>query len=83
MMNFIYSFFNQPSIIIGLITMIGLIALRKPISDILSGTFKTILGFIILSSGGGIISDTLVEYFLFQLLKNLSICKALCQPTKL
>lgn len=44
MMNFIYSFFNQPSIIIGLITMIGLIALRKPISDILSGTFKTILG---------------------------------------
>ena len=64
MMNFIYSFFNQPSIIIGLITMIGLIALRKPISDILSGTFKTILGFIILSSGGGIISDTLVEYFI-------------------
>lgn len=44
--------------------MIGLIALRKPISDILSGTFKTILGFIILSSGGGIISDTLVEYFI-------------------
>ena len=56
MMNFIFSFFNQAPIIIGLITMIGLIALKKSFSEILSGTLKTILGFIILSSGGGIIA---------------------------
>ncbi|WP_461211757.1 PTS ascorbate transporter subunit IIC [Enterococcus sp. JNUCC 77] len=59
MMNFIYSFFNQPAIIIGLIAFIGLVALKKPAGKILTGTFKTIIGFVILSSGGGIISGAL------------------------
>ncbi|WP_425311622.1 PTS ascorbate transporter subunit IIC [Oceanobacillus oncorhynchi] len=59
MMNFVYSFFNQPAIIIGLIAFIGLVALRKPIDKILSGTFKTVVGFVILSQGGGIISSAL------------------------
>lgn len=58
-MNFIYSFFNQPAIIIGLIAFIGLIALKKPADKILTGTFKTVIGFVILSSGGGIISGAL------------------------
>ena len=64
MMNFIFSFFNQAPIIIGLITMIGLIALKKSFSEILSGTLKTILGFIILSSGGGIIAGALCDSFI-------------------
>ncbi|MCB5372306.1 MAG: PTS ascorbate transporter subunit IIC [Amedibacillus dolichus] len=63
-MNFIFSFFNQAPIIIGLITMIGLIALKKSFSEILSGTLKTILGFIILSSGGGIIAGALCDSFI-------------------
>lgn len=63
-MNFIYSFFNQAPVIIGLITMVGLIALKKPISDIISGTLKTVIGFIILSSGGGIIAGTLENNFI-------------------
>lgn len=58
-MNFIYSFFNQPAIIIGLITLIGLVALKKPMSKIVTGTVKTVIGFLILSLGGGIISEAL------------------------
>lgn len=58
-MNFIYSFFNQPAIIIGLISLIGLIALRKPKGKIVNGTLKTVIGFLILSAGGGIIAGAL------------------------
>ncbi|OJF94693.1 PTS ascorbate transporter subunit IIC [Alkalibacterium sp. 20] len=58
-MNFIYSFFNQPAIIIGLISFIGLVALKKPIQKIVTGTTKTIIGFLILSAGGGIIASAL------------------------
>lgn len=58
-MNFIFSFFNQPAIIIGLIAFIGLVALKKPVDKILTGTFKTVIGFVILASGGGIISSAL------------------------
>lgn len=58
-MNFIYSFFNQPAIIIGLIALVGLVALRRPFSKVLTGTFKTVVGFLIFSSGGAIISGAL------------------------
>lgn len=58
-MNFIYSFFNQPAIIIGLIALIGLVALKRPFSKVLTGTFKTVIGFLVLSAGGGIISGAL------------------------
>ncbi|MGX7107414.1 PTS ascorbate transporter subunit IIC [Hutsoniella sourekii] len=59
MMNFIYSFFNQPAIIIGLIALIGLIAQKSSFSKTLVGTLKTVIGFLIMSLGGGIISDSL------------------------
>ncbi|MGX7109462.1 PTS ascorbate transporter subunit IIC [Facklamia miroungae] len=59
MMNFIYSFFNQPAIIIGLIALIGLIAQKASFSKILTGTTKTIIGFLIMSLGGGIIAGSL------------------------
>lgn len=59
MLNFIYSFFNQPAIIIGLMALIGLIAQKATFSKILTGTTKTIIGFLIMSLGGGIISGSL------------------------
>lgn len=58
-MNFIVSLFNQPAIIAGLMALIGLIALKKPISKIVVGTLKTIIGFIILQVGANAISDSL------------------------
>ncbi|WP_018659101.1 PTS ascorbate transporter subunit IIC [Allofustis seminis] len=59
MLNFIYSFFNQPAVIIGIIALIGLVAQKSSFSDTLKGTVKTVIGFLIMSAGGGIISSTL------------------------
>lgn len=59
MMNFIYSFFNQPAIIIGLMALIGLLAQKASFSKVLTGTTKTIIGFLIMSLGGGIIAGSL------------------------
>lgn len=58
-MDFIVSLFNQPAIIAGLMALIGLIALKKPISKIITGTLKTIIGFIILQVGAGAIAGSL------------------------
>lgn len=58
-MNFIYSLFNQPAIIIGIIALIGLVSLKRPLDKVISGTFKTIVGFVILGEGGGIIVKAL------------------------
>jgi len=59
MLNFIYSFFNQPAMIIGIIALVGLLAQRSSFSDTLSGTVKTVIGFLIMSVGGDTISGTL------------------------
>ncbi|MDF2717775.1 MAG: ascorbate-specific system enzyme, partial [Paenibacillus sp.] len=48
MLNFITNVLSNPAIILGIIAAIGLIALRKSVSDIIKGTLKVLLGFIIL-----------------------------------
>lgn len=58
-MNLITSFFNEPAFIAGIMALIGLIALKKPISQIVNGTLKTIIGFVIFSSGAGVICNAL------------------------
>jgi PTS system ascorbate-specific IIC component len=51
--------FKQPPILLGLIAMVGLIFQKKDITDILKGTFKTIIGVIILFKGVNIISGAI------------------------
>ncbi len=48
--------FSQASILVGMIAMVGLIALKKPFANIVSGTLKTIIGWIILSAGATVVS---------------------------
>jgi len=60
MLDFLTSFLSTPAFIIGLIALLGLIALRKSASDVVKGTLKTILGFMILQAGAGIIVNGLV-----------------------
>lgn len=62
MLNFITSFLSTPAFIIGLIALVGLIAMRRPVSDVIKGTLKTILGFMILEAGASIITDSLVPF---------------------
>ena len=62
MLNFVTSFLSTPAFIIGLIALVGLLAMRRSTSDIIKGTLKTILGFMILQAGASIIVDSLVPF---------------------
>lgn len=42
---------TQPALLMGLISFVGLIALRRPFNKILTGTLKPILGFLMLGAG--------------------------------
>ena len=57
LLNFIVeNIFKSPHLFLGLIAFIGLIIQRKSISDVLKGTFKTVLGVLILNKGVEIIA---------------------------
>jgi PTS system ascorbate-specific IIC component len=50
---------SNAAILVGLMALIGLVALKKSISDTVTGTLKTIVGFLILGGGAGIIIGAL------------------------
>lgn len=53
---------TQAGIIIGLIALIGLVLQKKSVGQVISGTFKTILGFFVLSAGSAILVTTLTYF---------------------
>ncbi|AZO94768.1 PTS ascorbate transporter subunit IIC [Halocella sp. SP3-1] len=59
MLDLLVDILSVPAILVGLIALIGLLLQRKSISDVMKGTIKTILGFIVLSGGAGIITGAL------------------------
>ncbi|WP_017471419.1 PTS ascorbate transporter subunit IIC [Amphibacillus jilinensis] len=61
-MDFIVSLLSNPSILLGIFAFIGLIAQEKNGSEVLSGTFKTIIGFLIFSVGASTITGTLQNF---------------------
>ncbi len=54
--------FSQPSLLVGLIAMVGLIAQRKAFSDVVTGTLKTAVGFLIMAKGADIVVDALLKF---------------------
>ena len=58
-LNFIVDILKIPSILVGVIAMIGLIVQKKPVTDVIKGTVKTILGFIVLGGGAGLLVGAL------------------------
>lgn len=48
-------FFSQPAFLIGFIALIGLLVQKKPVQTVISGTIKTIVGFLIMSQGVNLI----------------------------
>lgn len=65
--QFLSELLQSPQILIGLIVFIGLIAQRKAVNEVVRGTIKAILGFVIIGAGAGILVGSL-DYFgtLFQ-----------------
>lgn len=50
---------TEPALIMGLISLVGLIALRKPFNKIMVGTLKPILGYLMLGAGADFIVSNL------------------------
>ncbi|CCQ93229.1 PTS system Galactitol-specific IIC component [[Clostridium] ultunense Esp] len=50
---------GTPAILVGLFALLGLLLQKKSLADILSGTLKTIMGFVILGGGANIIIGSL------------------------
>ena len=61
-LDFIMDVLSTPAILVGLMAMIGLLALKKPVSEVISGTIKTIMGFLVLGGGAGIVVESLVPF---------------------
>jgi PTS system ascorbate-specific IIC component len=59
MLKTIIDIIGNPSILIGFFALIGLILQKKTISEVISGTLKTIMGFIMLGAGANIIVGSL------------------------
>ncbi|WP_053218474.1 PTS ascorbate transporter subunit IIC [Virgibacillus senegalensis] len=53
---------GTPAILVGLFAFFGLLLQRKQIADVISGTLKTIMGFVILDIGAGAITGSLGNF---------------------
>lgn len=62
-LNFIINnILTQAAIIIGLIALLGLALQKKPAGTVITGTMKTILGFMVLSAGSGVMQGALAYF---------------------
>ena len=62
-LNFIIqNILTQAAVVIGLIACLGLALQKKSIGAIVSGTMKTILGFLVLSAGSSVIQASLAIF---------------------
>ena len=50
-LDFIVNILSTPAILVGLLALLGLALQKKPIEDIVMGTIKTIVGFLVLTAG--------------------------------
>ncbi len=59
MLKFFVDLFSQASISVALFTMMGLMFLKKPINEIIAGTMKALIGFLLIGAGAGVIVGAL------------------------
>jgi putative sugar-specific permease, sgaT/ulaA len=60
--SFLVDIASQPAFLVALIALIGLIAQKKPGADIIKGTIKTFIGFIVLSAGADVVVGSLEPF---------------------
>lgn len=54
-LEFLRDILSQPALLIGIMSCVGLVALKRPFHKILTGTLKPILGYLMLGAGAGVI----------------------------
>lgn len=59
LLEFCVQLLSTPAVMIGLLALIGLIVQKKPTTDVIKGTVKTIMGFVLISSGAGIVISSI------------------------
>jgi PTS system ascorbate-specific IIC component len=62
MLKLILDILSVPAVLVGLVAMVGLLAQKKPGTDVIKGTIKTIMGFLVLGSGAGIVVAALGHF---------------------
>ena len=68
LLRYIQQILSTPAIFVGLIAMLGLSLKKADSPAIIKGTIKTILGFIVLGAGAGVVQQSIVPFGdLFQL----------------
>lgn len=61
--NFLmFDVLSEPAVLVGLIALIGLIAQKKPVTECIKGTIKTIMGFVILGAGATLVINSLGDF---------------------
>ncbi|MFB7303428.1 PTS ascorbate transporter subunit IIC [Heyndrickxia sporothermodurans] len=53
---------KEPSILVALMALIGLLAQRKKLPDIIKGTTKTFVGFLVIAAGASILQNALAPF---------------------
>ena len=61
-MKFLVDMLSQPSIIAGIVVLVGLIALRKPFTEVIGGTVRAFIGFVVMLAGTNIIVGALNNF---------------------
>ena len=56
-LDFIVNILSTPAILVGLLALLGLALQGKPIEEIVMGTIKTIVGFLVLSAGAAFLQS--------------------------
>lgn len=59
MLEILKDILSEPAFLMGIISLVGLLALRKKIDKVIVGTLKPILGYLMLSAGAGVIQENL------------------------
>lgn len=57
LLNIFQEILSTPSILVGLMALLGLALQKKPIEEIVKGTIKTIVGFLVLSAGASFLTS--------------------------
>lgn len=58
----IVDFISEPSVLIGIMVTIGLLLQKKPIEDVIKGTIKAMVGFVVISAAAGVIVGSLEPF---------------------
>lgn len=61
-LEFIQSILSTPAIFVGLLALLGLLLQKENPQNCVKGTIKTIMGFLVLSAGAGVVQEAIIPF---------------------